>query len=83
MSNRASYQRLNPNMSLTPVAKNKKPMLLFKDREGVTFTKYLTPSKLKPIVAYHPMMTTTSVLISMLDGSSFQCGDTTVSIVYK
>ena len=82
MSNRASYQRINPNMSIKPVVKSKRATFAFKGANGTSF-HLITETTLRLVCKYWPEMTPTNLLIAMLNGKAFKCGETVVSIVHK
>lgn len=81
---RASYQHHNPNMSIHKVVKPKKPYLLFKDSDGLTFTKNVTEHNLRIISSRNPTMTRTTILIDLLHGRSFGIANgVSVTLTFK
>lgn len=86
MSNRASYQRHNPNMSLKPVnaGTKKQPCIAFKSANGVMFSP-LNKGTLRTISTYCPDKTTTDILIDLVHGKELQLPliKRVASLVYK
>jgi hypothetical protein len=82
MSNRASYQRLNPNMSIHKAVKSKQATLAFKAHDGTTFHQ-ITEVTLQLVCKYWPEMKPYKLLLALLNGKSFKCGEIIVSVVYK
>ena len=84
--NRASYQRINPNISLKPAAKPKMACLSFKMRDGQVFFKAINPLAIKALASYFPDKTSSSLLIDLINGKSIYIPNDigyTVSLVYK
>lgn len=69
--NRASYQRLNPNMSIHKVVKPKSPVLMFKDSDGNTAFLALSEKHIKRLSRAFPSETSTQILINLLNGKSY------------
>jgi hypothetical protein len=80
--NRASYQKINPNMSTHMTPKPKQACFALNDGNTLTFHE-VTETTLKLVAKHWPDRTPSKILIDMLNGKSFSCLAMTVSIVYK
>jgi hypothetical protein len=82
--NRASYQPINGNMSLKKTVAPKRPFLLFKNKEGLTFTKAVTASTLRMIAKHNIKLTSTDILIDLLHGNTFRIANgVSVTLTFK
>lgn len=83
MSNRASYQHHNPNMSIHKETKPKQPCLAIKSSDGVIF-KPLDKTGLRMIARYNPSLLQSDILIDLINGKSFVVSDTiSITLAFK
>ena len=84
--NRASYQRINPNMSLKPVTKPKQPVLLFKDSDGNAAFSALSEKHIRRLSRLFPNENSTQILINLINGKTYYLPlpvDQKISLVFK
>ena len=81
MSNRASYQRINPNMSLKPVAKKKQARFCFKSPEGVIY-KEVGVKGISLLARELTDSTRANILLDLINGKTLNVRHYQVTLVY-
>lgn len=79
---RASYQRLNPNMSTHKTPTPKQACLAFKSPDGVIF-KPVTPKAIRLISPELPSLSQSQILINLINGETLLVRHYQVTLVYR